>query len=164
MMHIRRTLRALAAMLAVSSFMGCAGARSQVVMPDSRYPVSMSNGIYGPEGQVLLADDVEVVGEFLIEETAWAMLYSAIPFTPELDVSEELNKLIEDKGGEGVVRLRTEVSPCALDYFVVFTFIPFWPGCALVEVRGDIIRRKAPTPAAPKPEEAASAEFKTRAW
>lgn len=143
-MKIHSFLVLVLGLLTMALGAGCAGARSEVVMPKSRYPVSMSNGMYGPNRELLKPDQMQKVGEIHIERTAWGMLYSAIPFTPELDVSSELNAQVAARKGDGVIRLRTEVSPCALDYFFVLTFIPFWPGCALVDIKGDIVRYKGP--------------------
>lgn len=109
-------------------------------MPDSRYPVSMSNGMYGPSEEMLLPEEMEKVGEIFIEETAWGMFYSLAPLTPEIDISAEINRQVTARQGDGVIRLRTEATPCPLDYFFVLTFIPFWPGCTDLEIRGDIIR------------------------
>ena len=33
----------------------------------------------------------------------------------------------------------TSSRPCTLDYLFILTLIPVWPGCANIEVEGDII-------------------------
>ena len=129
---------------------GCAGARSSIVMPDSTYPVSLSNGMRGADGHLLDKSEMEVVGKFHDERTAWGMIYSLVPLTPRLDLSSEVNGQVGAAKGQAVVRLRTETRPCALDYFVILSFLPIWPGCANVNVDGDIIRYKASEPA-PRP-------------
>jgi hypothetical protein len=130
---------------------GCAGARSSIVMNDAAYPVSLSNGMRGPDGHLLDRSEMEVVGKFHGDRTAWGMLYSLVPLTPHLDLSKDVNEQVGAAKGQAVVRLRTETRPCALDYFVIFSLLPIWPGCANVGVDGDIIRYKpieqAPSPA-----------------
>ena len=121
---------------------GCAGARANVVMPTSKYPVSMSSGMYGPNHEMLRNDQMEKVGDLEIHRTAWGMLYSLVPLTPKLDVSDEINSQLASRNADGVIRLKTDVRPCALDYFFGLTFIPFWPGCANIVVTGDLIRYK----------------------
>jgi hypothetical protein len=142
----------LAALVASSSLaFGCAGARASIVLPESKYPVSLSNGMLGQNREILTGEEMQVVGKFHEERTAWGMLYSFIPFTPHLDVSEAINAQVERAGGQGIVRLRTSSKPCALDYFVLFTIIPFWPGCTSVELDGDIIKRQEAPPTKPQP-------------
>ncbi len=126
---------------------GCAGARSSIVMTDSTYPVSLSNGMRGPDGHLLDKSEMEVVGKLHDDRTAWGMFYSLIPLTPRLDLSKEVNGQVGAARGQAVVRLRTETRPCALDYFVILSFLPIWPGCANVNVDGDIIRYRSSEPA-----------------
>ncbi len=121
---------------------GCAGARSSIEMPTSKYPVSMSAGMYGPNHEMLRHDQMEKVGDLSIDRTAWGMFYSLLPLTPTLDISQEVNEQLAASHADAVIKLRSNVRPCALDYFFVFTFIPFWPGCANIEIRGDMIRLK----------------------
>lgn len=134
-----KTKLALAAILLLT---GCAGARSHVVMPTSKYPISMSNGMFGPNHEMLRPDQMEKVGELSIDRTAWGLLYSLVPLTPNLDISSEINQVLANNHADGVVRFRTNVRPCGLDYAFVLTFIPFWPGCANIEIHGDMIRYK----------------------
>jgi hypothetical protein len=136
----------VALVLFVCLLLGCAGARSTIVLPDSKVPVSLSNGMLGPNREILTNDEMQVVGKFHEERTAWGTLYSLVPFTPSLDISDSINSQVAQAGGEGIVRMRVSSKPCALDYFVVFSIIPFWPGCASIEVDGDIIKHKSQAP------------------
>lgn len=131
---------------------GCAGARSSIVMTSATYPVSLSNGMRAPDGHLLDKGEMEVVGTFHGDRTAWGMFYSLLPLTPRLDFSKDVNEQVAAVNGQAVVRLRTGTRPCALDYFLILSFLPIWPGCANVDVDGDIIRYKPADPAAsPKP-------------
>lgn len=146
----------IAALLLVAT--GCAGARSSIQMPTSKYPISMSNGMYGPNHEVLRADQMEKVGELTIDRTAWGLLYSLVPLTPSLDISDEVNQQVAASHADGVIKLRSNVRPCALDYFFVLTFIPIWPGCANIEIRGDMIRFKRTDAPVSQPQPQASAQ------
>jgi len=143
-------MRAMVICAAALLATGCAGARSGIEMPTSKYPVSLSNGMYGPNREMLRPDQMEKVGELAIDRTAWGLLYSLVPLTPTLDVSDEINEQLAAAHADGVIRFRTNVKPCGLDYAFVLTFIPFWPGCANVEVRGDMIRFHAAAPPPPQ--------------
>lgn len=134
-------MKALIALCLLSTT-ACAGARTRLVIDSARYPVSLSNGMRGPDGRLLTQKEMEVVGKFKTTRTAWAIGHSVIPFTPKIDFSEDVNRQIEAAGGDAIVRLRTESRPCALDWFLFFTFIPIWPGCASLTIEGDIIRHR----------------------
>ena len=132
--------------------MSCAGARTTIVADDARFPVSLSEGMRAPDGHLLEAAEMEVVGQFEHKRTIWGLLYSVIPLTPTTDISREVDAQVQSAGGQAVVRLKTEAQHCALNHFIVFSFLPIWPGCSYVTVSGDIIRYKPlapPAPAAP---------------
>jgi hypothetical protein len=134
----RRLARlAVAACLACSA---CAGARSSMVAPDARYPVSLSPGMRGPDGRLLRHDEMKVIGHFHDERRAWGLLYSWVPLTPHLDESSAINAQVASTGGDAVIRLQVDSSPCGIDYVFILNFLPFWPGCANVVIDGDIVR------------------------
>jgi hypothetical protein len=142
------------ALLALST--GCAGGRTWITAPTANYPVSISEGMRGPDGALLSAREMQVVGHFTSEHTGWNLLYSSIPLTPHKNISEEINAQIAAVQGDGIVRLSTSSKPCALDYFVILTIIPFWPGCADVDLKGDIIRYSPASPPMAPPASAQS--------
>jgi hypothetical protein len=127
-------------LLAILACSACAGARSSMVAPEARYPVSMSPGMRGPDGRLLRGDEMQTVGHFHDERRAWGLLYSAIKLTPHLDESGPINAQVASTGGDAIVRLQVDSRPCVLDYAFIFTLLPIWPGCANVVVDGDIIR------------------------
>lgn len=142
---------------------GCAGARASVVAPSVRYPVSLSQGMRGPDGHLLSADEMKSVGHFHDERTAWGLVYSLVPLTPHLDESDALNRQIAAAKGDAVIGLTTKSKTCALDWFFGFNFLPIWPGCARIVLDGEIVRYQplAPSagsqPAASKPKAAVAA-------
>lgn len=133
-------------LLSLLSLVGCAGARTTIIAQDARFPVSLSEGMRAPDGHVLEPGEMEVVGQFESKRTIWGMLYSIIPLTPTTDVSKEVDQQVEAAGGQAIVRLKTEAQHCAFNHFIVFSFIPIWPGCSNIVVSGDIIRYRPSAP------------------
>ncbi len=140
---MKSSVQSLALLLSLGALSGCAGARSSLSLPASHYPVSLSDGMLGPNRELLAAGEMETVSHFHETRTAWSTFYALVPFTPRLDLSESINAQIAAAHGDAIVRLRTSSRPCALDYFFGLTLLPIWPGCASIEIDGDIVRYRA---------------------
>jgi hypothetical protein len=130
---------------------GCAGARTQVVAATAEVPVSMSRGVRDADGALVGADRREVVGQFDEDRTAWGMLYSAVKLTPEKDISRAVNEQVQRAHGDAVINVSIATRQCGLTWVPILNLLPFWPGCANVHVRGDIIRVRAASAAAAPP-------------
>lgn len=61
----------------------------------------------------------------------------------QADLSEDLNAAVRDFGGEGVARLQVQAGTCAFNWFWVLNWLPFWPGCTVVDVEGVVVRRNS---------------------
>jgi len=134
------TGRALAVALALA-VTGCTGARTTVVAPHARYPVSLSRGLRDASGALVTFDRRVVVGRFNASHTGWGMVYSAAKLTPTTDISDEVNAQVAAAHGDGIIHLTIVTRACALDYFAFpFGILPFWPSCVFVDVSGDIVR------------------------
>lgn len=133
-----RTFAALAVVLTGAT--GCAGARTNVVADDARYPISLSRAVRDEDGRLVESGRAVKVGALRHEKTAWGLLYSAISLTPRTDISATVNQRVEAAGGDAVVNLRVSGSECATDWFAILTFLPVWPGCTNVVVEGDVVR------------------------
>ncbi|MFT3713597.1 MAG: hypothetical protein QM817_38560 [Archangium sp.] len=144
-------------LMSMTLLVGCAGARTTIVAPDTRFPVSLSEGMRAPDGHLLEPAEMEVVGTFESKRTIWGMLYSIIPLTPTTDLSKEVDQQVEAAGGQAIVRLKTEAQHCAFNHFIVFSFIPVWPGCSNIVVSGDIIRYRPAVVTVPTPTQAPTA-------
>lgn len=142
--HIHSIL--LAATLPLVGTLGCAGARSHVVAPDAQYPVSMSDGVRDTDGSLLSDKEKKVVGGFQRDYRAWGWLWSAVSFTGDKDISEEINEQVKKAGGDAIVNLAVRSEPCLWN---LFTFIGIVPDCANVKVRGHIIKKVAVSVPAP---------------
>lgn len=127
---------ALLVLLATFAF-ACAGARSYVVAPTAKVPVSMSDGLRGPEGELLEASQKHIVGELSYEYRAWGMLWRIISFTGEKDISAEINQQVAAAGGDAVNNLEVSTGNCL---FNMVTLVGLLPGCANVSIHGDIIK------------------------
>lgn len=135
---------------------GCVGARTTVIAPTAEVPVSMSRGVRDAKGDLVPAAAKKIVGKFEGEYTAWNILWAAVKLTPEKDISNDVNAQVRQHHGHAVTNLEIETRHCALNYFVFpFALIPFWPSCANVKVRGNIIQVSG-APAAPGPERTAA--------
>lgn len=159
-MKTRKHAMVLAATLPLVGSLGCAGARSHVVAPESQYPVSMSDGVRDADGSLLADKEKKVVGGFQGDYMAWGWLWSAVSFTGDHDISGEINEQVKQAGGDAIVNLAVRSEPCLWN---TFTLIGVVPDCAYVRVRGHIIKKvvmaapPAPVvPSAPEPSPIAS--------
>lgn len=107
----------------------CTGARINLKADNLKYPVSMSEGMYD-ERLKLVSDNYgyEIVDEFSFSvsrvTTFWSLLsFGFISLGSDEDISAEINKLVKEKGGDGVVDL--QVSKNGL-----FTFTNILTGAA----------------------------------
>lgn len=139
--------RVLGVALLACAAVGC-GARSYVAAPGAKYPVSMSGVVRGPDGKILSEDDTQKLATFKMDYTACSMLWTIIPFTGTKDISSQVNRQIANKNGEAITNLTVESSAGAWN---IITFIGVLPDCGHVKVRGDIVSRATPAPAAAPP-------------
>lgn len=128
--------------LALAFVLGCAGSRGDVRFDSLAYPTSMSGYVYGPSGRALSPKSLDVVAEFEHEARMWGMLFSWIPLNGKLDLSEEINRDVEQAGGTGVVNLSVTSKGCPTNYVPALSLIPVWPGCADITVAGQIVKPK----------------------
>jgi hypothetical protein len=157
-MRVRRRLtfglagRALAGLAAALTAQGCLVGHADVRADTLRYPASFSAGLPDEQGRLQLVDrDLVVVGKVDESWTEWFTLYGAIHGDEKVDLSEELNRAVRERGGEGIANLKVDSEACGFVYVPILNWLPFWPGCIVIGVEGDIVkraRRAAPAPAA----------------
>ena len=132
---------------------GC-GVSSWVVAPDSQSPISMSNGLRGPDGRVIPPEHIHPVGRFEKRYLACSMLWRIVSFTGDKNISDDVNEQVKALGADAVKNLSitSGVPGCQL-----FPLLDLFPDCSKVALRGDIVtvdlRRRAPPPppASPPP-------------
>ena len=146
----RLVLIALAAAVLAT---GCAGARTVVTADTSRYPISFSQGVRDSTGRLWTAGEMIPVGKLLIDYTATGLGYSYGTIGARRDISNQVNAQVSRAGGEAVVNLWVEVKPNCnfLNGFGLFSWLPFWPGCTPVVIRGDIVKRNPLLMSTPHP-------------
>lgn len=136
----------LSALVAAALLPACTGADVHVRADRARYPISLSDGLEDQAGALhLVGRDLEIVGRFEERYMEWSTLYGAVHGDEQVDLSDDVNGAVEKHGGEGVARLQVQASSCAFNWFWIFNWLPFWPGCTVIDVEGDVVRR------APKP-------------
>ena len=139
-----RTLRSTALIVLLVAFLaGCAGGRGTVRFDSVKYPVSMSGYVYGPKQQALSPKSLKVVGEFSHSMRMWGVLFSLVPITGSVDVSDAINDAIAEHRGDGVINLKIRSEGCAVNYFPALSLMPIWPGCADVTIEGQVVKRRS---------------------
>lgn len=137
-----RLFRCFGPAVALAFLLGCAGGRGDVRFDSLEYPTSMSGYVYGPDGRALSPKSLDVVAEFEHQVRFWGMLFSWVPLNGNVDLSEEINRDVEQAGGEGVINLSVTSEGCPTNYVPALSLIPMWPGCADVTVACQIVKRK----------------------
>jgi hypothetical protein len=141
----------------------CAGARATIVAPTSEYPISMSAGLRDADDHVVSTRGMEPLDQFVHEFRTYGTLYSAVQLGGEHDISAEVNRQVSLLGGNAVANLEITSRGCALNKFFGLSFLPFWVGCTIVTLRGDVFRID-PTLAMPGPSRPAGALAGSEPW
>ncbi len=133
---------ALLGMVTVGLFLGgCAGAHYKISADRLRYPASLSPVLPDERGRPLyLGENLQPVGEFSFNRTSVGCFYS---MTGEaIDLSDDLNREVERRQGEGIVLLSLRSGVCASSMFFPLTVLPLYPGCQNLTVTGTVVTRK----------------------
>ena len=124
---------------------GCSGSRGYLKFEKLEYPVSMSSRIYDQQGRILSGGkDLAIVKKkFFIERTYWGIFYSLIPLTgPGKEIGDDLNEIIRRYRGNALVNVRISSRSCYLNYFIPLSILPFWPGCSVISISGDVAKKR----------------------
>lgn len=131
-----------ALLLAVAS--ACAGAKGNVRFDSLKYPVSMSPVLYDSDGRMLYHErQLKSVDKFQYSRWIWSMFWTGLVFNREQDLSAPVNQKIEESGGQGIVNLTVTTSGCFLNYVPLVSILPIWPGCTVVSIHGDVVKKDA---------------------
>jgi hypothetical protein len=131
---------------------GCAGAHYKVSADRLKYPASLSIALPDGQGKPLYLDkDLQRVGEFSFTRTSVGFIYSATGTA--IDLSDDLNREVQRRQGEGIVGLSLRSDACGSSWFFPLTVLPFYPGCQNLTVTGTVVTRRpaAGDPARSKP-------------
>jgi hypothetical protein len=108
---------------------------------DLKYPASMSSSLYGPNGEVVQQGGrLKAVKAFEYTKYYWSTLYSIIPLSGSSDIVEQMDKEIEEAGGDGIINVSVSSDYSKLTSVFPLNILPIWPGCSEIRVRGTIVR------------------------
>jgi len=141
---MNQTIRLASLVWLVLSATACAGARGSLSFDKLQYPVSSSAALYTTEERQVSGNQLEELGQIHVTERLWSTFWSAIPLHGTRDVSAPINTQIAQAGGEGAVGLSVTAANCGTNYVELLNWLPIYPGCVLVTVRGQIVRQPAP--------------------
>jgi len=142
---MHQTVRVAFLVLLIVTASACAGARGALSFDTLQYPVSSSAALYTHDQRAVSGGQLESLGELHVTERIWSTFWSAIPLHGARDVSPPINTQIAQAGGEGAVGLSVETANCGTNYIPLLNWLPIYPGCVLVTVRGQIVRRPPPS-------------------
>lgn len=132
-----RNLRGPALGLVAWICVACSGGTGRVRFEGLQYPASMSPVLRLEHERVPL----EVVGKFEVVGRSWSTFYRLLSFNPEVDLSPEINAEIERAGGTAAINLAIEVGGCGINAVFALNWLPIWPSCTIVTIRGDIVKQ-----------------------
>lgn len=128
----------MAGLTILLSSSGCAGAHSHIRADKSQYPISLSDGLRGDDGQLVSEARKRPVGSFQSQWSAWTALWTIIPLANRThDISDEVNQQVIKAGGNAIVGLDVKVYQCGGNYFTILGILP---GCNNVVVSGNIVK------------------------
>ncbi len=110
--------------LLVSSFLlitlsGCSvGAKVNIEAENLDFPVSQSTALYIPSGEFIYPEDYELITDFSYNFKKWGN--STIKIQSTEDISDQLNEIIEEKGGDAIVNLEISMRNTGTNSFMVF--------------------------------------------
>lgn len=114
---------------------GCATAQTDVRFEGLEHPVSLSPHLPSAARQ----GSPTLLGGFRRELRAFSLVYGLVPLQKVVDPSEMIEEEIARLGGTGVTNLEVEVRHCLMNYAIPLNLLPFWPSCAVVELRGEVV-------------------------
>lgn len=143
MKHSHNPVIVLCMIALLSLSVGCSGARSHIKAQGAVYPVSFSPAIRNSDGSILMEDDLTEVGDFDFTYTTRRMFWKIIPLSRnQFDLSDEINRQIREKGGEGIVNLNVTHSQNWWTAFASIITLGLAPTSSDVELKGKIVKRK----------------------
>ncbi len=102
------------------SFLGCSvGTKVNLTANSLDYPVSQSSAIYAPNGEILYSETYTEISDFELNFKKWGVS-SVIEIQSDTDISDQLNEIIESKGGDGIVNLQISMRNTGANSFMLF--------------------------------------------
>jgi hypothetical protein len=133
-------------LLTISAAIGCSflatgcytGSQFTLEAPHLDQPVSMTASIHNNELQVLGPGGYEELGWFSISCSGWSVGSPLSP-NPRQDISDELNAIVKERGGNGITRLSIRAANNPVNYVTMFFKGIAWVGLVVgaAELFGD---------------------------
>lgn len=83
------------------------------------YPVSHTSSVYAPDGTLYMETDLEPIENFSFEFKKWGVS-SIFEIQANEDVSDQLNELIESRGGDAIVDFKISSRNTGTNSFMLF--------------------------------------------
>ena len=126
---------------AMTGCFGAGGSKGRITFDELKYPASMSAYLYSPNNELLAKDrELRVIDRFSYKMNFWGTLYSFVQLTGAKDVGQEVNKIIEASGGDGIINVKVTAKPGFLTLSHPLTLLPFWPSNTEVFIEGEIVK------------------------
>jgi hypothetical protein len=110
----------VAAFIVSLVFTGCyAGSQFTIEATHLEQPVSMTSAIHNADMQVLTPKEYEELGRFSVQFSGWSFGSPVSP-NPHKDISDELNEIVKEKGGNGITQLSIRASNHPLNFVSAF--------------------------------------------
>lgn len=106
---MNKSLFSIATVCSALLFISCSvGTKVQIKADQMEYPVSQSNSFYSADDQLTLTDNYEILDDFSITFTKWGVS-SIINIHSHEDISDRLNKIIEEQNGDAIIDMTISV-------------------------------------------------------
>jgi hypothetical protein len=107
------------AALLLLTISGCSvGSKVNLKAENLNYPVSQSSSIYLPNGEFINQDNYELITDFSYNFRKWGI--STVNIQSTEDISDQLNSIIQEKGGDGIVNLDISMRNTGTNSMMVF--------------------------------------------
>jgi hypothetical protein len=108
-------------------FYGCSvGVLVNIKAPEISHPVSHTDNFYTAQGELITEGEYEVIKPFSFTFTKWG-IHSIIEIDREVDISDDLNRIINKNKGDAIVELTISVSDPPVNDLTFFTkMVSLW--------------------------------------
>jgi len=140
---------------------GCISTKGTIGFDGLKYPASMSAFLYDENyNTVMKGRDLETLHSFKYKTTYWSLGYGLIPLNPDDRISDTLNQMVDQFGGDGIINLAVSIEHGDINKVVSFLmyvpgYMPVFPSGAKITVTGEIVKLLNPesyTEVSPNPD------------
>jgi len=147
--QIVKRLILLAAGVMILFLSGCSCGKGIITMQKAHYPISFSAFLYDKNHNVVMkGKELDSVSSFTLKKTFWTLGYGLIPLTTDNLLCEDINGLIREQHGDGVINFSILVEAGTINKIWSFLmylpgYVPILPAGVKVTLTGTIIRVKS---------------------